>query len=149
VALHGDSSTVICSNCLNWLTVKLARERAGRSGGWVTTSHDPIFVVTDMSRSRNHYTKMGFTITAHDETYAFAERDGLLSIHLALANDDRPAPATLYLHCDDADVVAREWRLAGLHVDDPTDMDYGRREGAHTDPDGNVIRFGSPIPPSD
>jgi hypothetical protein len=30
-------------------------------------------------------------------------------------------------------------------VDGPRDQDYGKREGSITDPDGNVIRFGSPI----
>jgi hypothetical protein len=25
------------------------------------------------------------------------------------------------------------------------DFDYGKREGSHTDPDGNLIRFGSPL----
>jgi hypothetical protein len=27
----------------------------------------------------------------------------------------------------------------------PTDTDYGLREGAHIDPDNNLIRFGSPL----
>jgi hypothetical protein len=30
-------------------------------------------------------------------------------------------------------------------VEGPHDEDYGKREGSVTDPDGNVIRFGSPI----
>jgi hypothetical protein len=27
----------------------------------------------------------------------------------------------------------------------PEDYDYGKREGSHIDPDGNKIRFGSPL----
>jgi hypothetical protein len=27
----------------------------------------------------------------------------------------------------------------------PVDTDYGLREGWHIDPDGNLLRFGSPI----
>jgi len=27
----------------------------------------------------------------------------------------------------------------------PEDTEWGQHEGAHVDPDGNVIRFGSPI----
>ena len=38
-----------------------------------------------------------------------------------------------------------EWRQAGIEVDGPRDEDYGKREGSIADPDGNVIRFGSPI----
>jgi hypothetical protein len=26
------------------------------------------------------------------------------------------------------------------------DTDYGIREGGHVDPDGNLLRFGSPLP---
>jgi hypothetical protein len=32
-----------------------------------------------------------------------------------------------------------------LEVTGPDDLDYGKREGSHTDPDGNLIRFGSPL----
>jgi hypothetical protein len=39
-----------------------------------------------------------------------------------------------------------EWRRAGVDVTGPRDYEYGKREGSHVDPDGNVIRFGSPIP---
>ena len=41
--------------------------------------------------------------------------------------------------------MAEEWRRAGIEVDGPRDEDYGKREGSIADPDGNVIRFGSPI----
>jgi hypothetical protein len=27
----------------------------------------------------------------------------------------------------------------------PDDYDYGKREGSHVDPDGNLLRFGSPL----
>jgi uncharacterized glyoxalase superfamily protein PhnB len=51
----------------------------------------------------------------------------------------------LYLHVDDADQLAAEWRKAGVPVTGPQDYDYGKREGSHLDPDGNKIRFGSPL----
>ena len=35
---------------------------------------------------------------------------------------------------------------AGIKVDGPKDEDYGKRERSTSDPDGNLIRFGSPIP---
>ena len=34
---------------------------------------------------------------------------------------------------------------AGIAVQVPQDQDYGKREGFVRDPDGNLIRFGSPI----
>ncbi len=82
----------------------------------------------------------------HDANYAFAHRDRDLTIHLAQADDGELAGGgSLYLHCHDADRVADDWRAAGVVVDGPKDEDYRRREGTVTDPDGNVIRFGSPI----
>jgi hypothetical protein len=38
---------------------------------------------------------------------------------------------------------------AGGQIEAPSDTDYGLREGRHVDPDGNVIRYGSPLPGSD
>jgi uncharacterized glyoxalase superfamily protein PhnB len=49
------------------------------------------------------------------------------------------------VHVDDADALAAEWLAAGVEVGGPVDYDYGKREGRHTDPEGNLIRFGSPI----
>ena len=51
----------------------------------------------------------------------------------------------LYIHCQDSDRVASEWRRAGIEVQGPKNEDYGKREGWITDPDGNLVRFGSPI----
>ena len=70
---------------------------------------------------------------------------GNLVIHLA--KDDNSAAhmtSTLDIHVDDADELAADWREAGINVVDPENQEYGKREGRHTDPDGNVIRFGGP-----
>lgn len=103
---------------------------------------EPIFTVTDVDRSLEHYRLLGFSIAHHDETYAFARRDNL-TIHLAQAAVSHPA--TLYMHVTDADGLAAEWREAGVEVVGPQDFDYGKREGSVVDPDGNRIRFGSPL----
>jgi uncharacterized glyoxalase superfamily protein PhnB len=50
-----------------------------------------------------------------------------------------------YLFVDDADDLAAEWRSAGVEVHPPEDTAWGQHEGAMVDPDGNVIRFGSPL----
>ena len=50
------------------------------------------------------------------------------------------------MHVKDADRLADEWRKTGVEVTcRPQDFDWGKREGRHTDPDGNLIRFGSPL----
>ena len=44
--------------------------------------------------------------------------------------------------------LATEWSASGAEgrFVDPVDTDYGLREGAHIDPDGNLLRYGSPLP---
>ena len=108
---------------------------------------EPIFSVADVSSAVAHYRRLGFTISYHDAFYAFAHRDGL-TVHLAQADAARRVGA-IYLHVDDADRIAAEWRGMGLEVVGPDDFDYGKHEGSHTDLDGNLIRFGSPLRDAD
>ena len=75
---------------------------------------------------------------------AFAQRQGL-NLHLDLTDSPPPGGGLLYLHVDDADRLAEEWRAAGVEVTEPQDFPWGKHEGSHTDPDGNTIRFGSPL----
>jgi len=146
VHLHSHRDVAICYRCLDWLNTRRARQVAAH-GGWTAVGFDPIFAVADVERSVNHYQLLGFETSHHDETYAFAHRGDNLTIHLAQADGDAgPKVGSLYLHVDDADQLADEWRKAGLGVVGPEDTTYGKREGSHTDPDGNLIRFGSPVP---
>jgi predicted enzyme related to lactoylglutathione lyase len=108
---------------------------------------EPIFTVADVARSVDHYQRLGFETSRHDDAYAFAHRNGNLTIHLAQAEEGAaPRSGSIYLHVDDAEQLAEEWRKAGVDVVRPEDFDYGKREGSHTDPDGNLIGFGSPVP---
>jgi uncharacterized glyoxalase superfamily protein PhnB len=54
---------------------------------------------------------------------------------------------SVYLRVADADRLHAEWAAASVdgHLEAPTDTKYGLREGHHVDPDGNMIRFGSPM----
>ena len=52
--------------------------------------HEPCFEVADVGRAVGHYQLLGFTISHHDENYAFAHRDNL-TIHLAHSEEPRPA----------------------------------------------------------
>ena len=122
------------------------KRTSGHRTSWTVDGFEPIFSVVDISRSMDHYVKMGFEISRHDETYVFAHRDRNLTIHLTRAEETvTPGNGALYIHCDDADLLAADWRKAGLEVIGPEDQEYGKREGSHVDPDGNLIRFGSPI----
>jgi uncharacterized glyoxalase superfamily protein PhnB len=53
--------------------------------------------------------------------------------------------ATAYLFVEDADALARAWLAAGADVRSPQDTEWNQHEGVLIDPDGNAIRFGSPV----
>jgi len=145
VTLSSHSEIAICFWCLDGLVQQRRRLIAGRTGGWHVVGHDPIFTVSGMPRALEHYTKLGFTVSTQDDTYGFAEREDAVTIHLTQDDGDGFGTGAVHLHVDDAEAVARKWRMAGLDVEGPVNEDYGKAEGSHTDPDGNLIRFGSPL----
>jgi hypothetical protein len=145
VTLFSHREIAICYWCLDGLLEQRTRQISGHTGGWHIVGDEPIFKVADVPRAMDHYTKLGFDVSKHDDSYAFAGREDRVTIHLTRDDGDGFGPSTVYLHVNDAEAVAREWRLAGLEVDGPENQDYGKAEGSHTDPDGNLIRFGSPI----
>jgi Ser/Thr protein kinase RdoA (MazF antagonist) len=129
----------------------------------------PVFPVRDLRRALAHYAALGFDVTPYDDgdEYGFADRDGV-GLHLSAEGDhehDDGGPehaddhdhghehghehgAVAYLYVADADALYAEWAQPGLGglTRRPFDTDYKLREGAHVDPDGNLIRFGSPLP---
>jgi uncharacterized glyoxalase superfamily protein PhnB len=146
VRLRSHPDLPICHDCLAGLNGQRDGQLQLMSGTWLVTGFEPIFRVTSVTHSVAWFERAGFDVSFHDDTYAFAHRGLDLTIHVAqAAGDELPGHAALYIHCQDADRVAQEWSEAGLEVDGPRDEDYGKREGSITDPDGNLIRFGSPI----
>lgn len=124
----------------------------------------PIFPVRDLGAALEHYGALGFTTRGYEDFYGFADRDAVglhFSLHHEHDHDDPGAPdddnghthppfspVVAYLYVDDADALAAEWSRPGIGgTTRPVhDTPYGLREGVHIDPDGNVIRFGSPAP---
>jgi hypothetical protein len=105
----------------------------------------PIFPVRDLGTALAHYERLGFgTRTYAGGGYGFAGRDGI-ELHLGVVADVEQHRASAYLFVPDADVLAATWRAAGVEVHRPEDTEWGMHEGAVVDPDGNVIRFGSPM----
>jgi predicted enzyme related to lactoylglutathione lyase len=106
----------------------------------------PILPTSDMDAMRRHYERLGFTVRLHRADYATASRDGI-NLHLRLVPDGEPlAPGVIYLATDDADALHAEWVAAAVgETSELFDPGFGVWEAAHTDPDGNLIRFGSPV----
>jgi DNA-binding MarR family transcriptional regulator len=108
----------------------------------------PIFPVRNLAAALAHYSALGFETFpyADGDDYGFANREGV-GLHLAADPDHDPAHhASTYLYVRDADALYEEWSRPdiGGHTRPVGPTPYKLREGSHTDPDGNLIRFGSP-----
>jgi len=114
----------------------------------VFDSTAPIFVVGDIEQAAAHYEALGFDVEhyAGDAAYGFARRDSV-QIHLAQHKRVKPRTTTsaAYVYVDDAHALHTEWSNAGQsgRFHEPETTDYGLVEGAHVDPWGNLIRYGS------
>lgn len=113
----------------------------------------PGLPTTDMARTVEHYSRLGFTFSAPGSDsvvgarFAIAERDGV-QLHFAVKQDHDPTRTAtwIYLGVDDADRIAAEFAAAGVEVRlAPHDTDYKMRELAYIDPDNNLLLFGSPL----
>ena len=106
----------------------------------------PIFPVRDLDASLNHYRRLGFSVREYQGVYGMANRDGV-ELHLGTVPDSSSEISrhSAYLWVDDSDALAQEWLTVGAKVHMPEDTEWGQHEGAVVDPDGNVLRFGSPI----
>lgn len=107
----------------------------------------PILPVANLDTAVKNYEQLGFDITQHENgEYAFALRDEV-AFHLALVPETDPinSQVAIYLYVDDADALAKRWEKKPGRVVHPIDTNYGLREGAYVDEDGNLIRFGSPM----
>jgi len=128
---------------------QLQSEDIPNPDGTRLTSVAPVLPVTSVANALAHYAKLGFTATSYggDADYGYLERDG---VHLHVAQVGRLNPkksmVAVYLFVEDARTLHAQWEDADVdgRMVAPTDTDYGLCEGAHIDPDGNLIRFGSP-----
>jgi Glyoxalase/Bleomycin resistance protein/Dioxygenase superfamily len=114
----------------------------------------PIFPTADLEAMRAHYEALGFTVQVHGGGYGTAARDDV-RIHFRQLSDAEAGPlassgqrGAAYVAVDDADALHAEWSAAGVgETSDLFDPGFGVWEAAHTDVDGNLLRFGSPLPP--
>jgi hypothetical protein len=114
----------------------------------------PVLPVRSVSRALAHYRALGFDVDAYDEKssgepiYGFV-RWGNVELHLALsaALDPEANTSAAYLYVDDANALHDAWRASGAsgRFVAPKDTPYGLREFVHVDPDGNLLRVGSPF----
>lgn len=104
--------------------------------------------VRHLAEAADRYTRLGFAVRSFEGGgYAFASR-GEVNFHLTTVERLQPDESTVavFLYVSDAHALHREWEDAAVvgRLVPPVDTDYGLVEGAYIDPDGNLLRFGSP-----
>jgi catechol 2,3-dioxygenase-like lactoylglutathione lyase family enzyme len=101
----------------------------------------PILPSRDLEATTAFYGRLGFELSR-----------GEVGLHLFCAPDIDPSTsiAGCYLYVEDADALFAEFSSVGLPGAGiprlhgaPQDSDYGLRESALVDPDGNLLRIGS------
>ena len=121
----------------------------------------PIFKVTDIAAAIDFYCSilgcvMEFKYAASQDgpMYVGVSLDGN-QIHLSTFAGDGARGSAAYLYVGDVDVLFRKLLERGFKtpgnpaspVDEgPVDQTWGMREVYVRDPDGNTLRFGTPIP---
>ncbi|HEX4223876.1 MAG TPA: ankyrin repeat domain-containing protein [Pseudonocardiaceae bacterium] len=105
----------------------------------------PGLPTADMARTVEHYQRLGFHFKRQDDEFAIAERGGV-ELHFSYKSDHDPKRTAgwVYVTVEDTDALAAEFLALALPPRrEPHDTDYGMREFAHVDPDGNLLLFGS------
>jgi hypothetical protein len=112
----------------------------------------PVLPTGDFDEAVGRFRKLGFTVTTYDGEpgvrYGYASRDGV-ELHISPAGsiDPRTSNVVVYAVVEDPDALYEEWQAAGVEgrLRKPTPAGYGALEGGYVDPDGNLIRFASPL----
>ncbi len=109
-----------------------------------------VLAVRHLAEAAARYRRLGFAVRDFEGgDYAFASR-GEVNLHLATVVRVQPEESTVavFLYVSDAHARYDEWRDAAVNgrLVSPVETDYGLVEGAYVDPDGNLLRFGSPAP---
>ncbi|MBJ7450847.1 MAG: hypothetical protein JHC71_02040 [Blastococcus sp.] len=103
----------------------------------------PVLPATDLDRTAELYSAAGFEVTGRHDGYLVMNA-GPVEVHFA--QDSETTPGTCYFHVADVATVRERLDTVVAGSAGPlTDTDYGLREFRFTDPDGNRVRFGSPV----
>jgi catechol 2,3-dioxygenase-like lactoylglutathione lyase family enzyme len=114
----------------------------------------PILPSRDLSATAEFYARLGFERSGMwPDEYLIVTRDDI-GLHFFLAPDVDPSSsiAGCYLYVSDADALFAEFSRVRLPLEGiprlhgpPHDTDYGLREFAVVDHDGNLLRIGSSV----
>ena len=107
----------------------------------------PIFPAADLDAPRAHYEALGFAVRVHNGGYASAAGRGHHPLPSRPRTGRRGRAGGLLRRGGRRHALHAEWCAAAVgETGDLFDPGFGVWEAAHTDPDGNLVRFGSPLP---
>lgn len=111
----------------------------------------PVFVSSDLARTETFYTeKLNFAVSAKHDDWLTLDRDAL-TLHFALVAglNSRKNMSHAYVRVRGVDSLFEQLPRDAVHPNGSLrTQDYGMREFAVIDPDGNLLTFGEPTPPS-
>jgi catechol 2,3-dioxygenase-like lactoylglutathione lyase family enzyme len=112
----------------------------------------PILLSRDLGATAAFYARLGFEQTGiWEDEYLIVMRDEV-GLHFVCepGMDPYSTSSGCYLYVEDADALHAEYAALGLPSEgiprlhgDPVETDYGLREFALVDLDGNLLRIGS------
>lgn len=148
----------ICAGCALWaarragvvsalrriplrsLLPRLGRRRADH----MIRATIPVLPSTDLGRTEAFYAPVGFAESERHDGYLLLHSGGGVELHFA--HHDAGTPAGCFVFVADAVKLWKQLRHLGVDGVSPiVEQEYGLREFVLTDPDGNRVRFGSPI----
>ena len=112
----------------------------------------PILPSADIERTIEFWRPVGFEVVERYDGYLLTHGDGV-ELHFTLdTGNAEPGsgtvrrPGSAFVHVRSASALWKRLRSADVPGVGPVeDQDYGLREFVVTDPDGNRVRFGSPV----
>ena len=117
----------------------------------------PILPSRDLHATLAFYERLGFENAGAPPDkwdYMIIRRNGAeLHFYLDPTVDPLTTPFSCFVFTEDADSLYAEWEALGIPTDSTTGsrlhpistMDYGMRQFAVIDPNGNQVSFGSPV----
>jgi hypothetical protein len=168
--LASTPGVYICSGCAVWAARRASRLPdlrrvarrvahhglgllAGRHRRATFRSAIPILPSGDLDRTTGFWRAVGFEVVERYDDYLVIHADGV-ELHFTTRPEgdeaegrDGRRPGLAFVHVRDALVLWKRLRSADLAGLGPVqDTDFRLREFVVTDPDANLVRFGSPLP---
>jgi catechol 2,3-dioxygenase-like lactoylglutathione lyase family enzyme len=109
----------------------------------------PTLPARDIDETVAYYERLGFELVADypgEQRYAIVRRDDAELHFYEFPVDPKQNLSGCYLRIGNAPGLHDEWDAAGTEILQPlTETDYGLREFAVSDPNGNLLKVGSPL----